>query len=100
MFCPKCGSLLLPEDGRMVCDCGFSEKPDNFKLGELAGKKAKITHKDSEKEIQILPETNCLCAKCGNRKAYYWFVQTRASDEPPTKFLRCTKCENTWRDYS
>ncbi|MBI2108536.1 transcription factor S, partial [Candidatus Woesearchaeota archaeon] len=31
--------------------------------------------------------------------AYFWLVQTRAGDEPETKFLRCEKCSHTWRDY-
>ena len=40
------------------------------------------------------------CPKCGHRTAYFWLVQTRAGDEPETKFLRCEKCGHTWRDYN
>ncbi|MCD6114052.1 MAG: transcription factor S, partial [Thermoprotei archaeon] len=39
------------------------------------------------------------CPKCGNREAYVWMMQTRAADEPPTRFYRCTKCGYTWREY-
>ncbi|MEM4865380.1 MAG: hypothetical protein QXY09_02690 [Acidilobaceae archaeon] len=27
-------------------------------------------------------------------------MQTRAADEPPTRFYRCTKCGYTWREYA
>ncbi len=40
------------------------------------------------------------CTKCGARKVISWTEQTRASDEPPTRFYKCLKCGNTWRDYS
>ena len=52
-----------------------------------------------EKEVDILPKTKVTCDKCGNKEAHYWTIQTRAGDEPETKFLRCTKCKYTWRDY-
>ncbi|MEK6946569.1 MAG: transcription factor S, partial [Nanoarchaeota archaeon] len=34
-----------------------------------------------------------------HKTAYFWLVQTRAGDEPETKFLKCEKCGHTWRDY-
>ena len=39
------------------------------------------------------------CPKCGNKKAYFWEIQTRASDEPATQFFKCEKCKHTWRHY-
>ena len=39
------------------------------------------------------------CEKCGNKEAFYWQIQTRAGDEPMTRFYRCTKCKETWREY-
>jgi DNA-directed RNA polymerase, subunit M/Transcription elongation factor TFIIS len=39
------------------------------------------------------------CPKCGNHEAYYWMIQTRAADEPPTRFYKCVKCGHTWREY-
>lgn len=49
---------------------------------------------------EILPTVTEKCKMCGNDKAYFWTVQTRASDESETKFFKCTKCANTKRDYS
>ena len=103
-FCPKCGSILRPkkEDNKtiMYCSCGYTsnEKPQSIK-------EEKINKTDAtdipiiEKEIETLPVTQEECPKCGNKEAYYWLVQTRAADEAATKFLRCTKCKNVWRDY-
>ena len=52
-----------------------------------------------DKEIETLPLMEAECPKCHHRKAYYYLVQTRAADEPETKFLRCEKCKHKWRDY-
>jgi len=103
MFCPKCGGLLLPkkEGGKKVlsCSCGYS--------GEEA--ESKITEKlDSEKQevevvqdnVDILPIMEIKCPKCEHGEAHFWTSQTRAGDEPETKFMKCVKCKHTWRDYS
>jgi DNA-directed RNA polymerase subunit M len=103
MFCPKCGGLLLPkkENNRKVmhCKCGY-----NSKQVETAVLSEKMREKESisvvEKELEPHPLTQAKCPKCPHRKAYFWTVQTRASDEPETKFLKCEKCEHVWRDYS
>ncbi|MEM2705477.1 MAG: transcription factor S, partial [Thermoplasmata archaeon] len=39
------------------------------------------------------------CPKCGNRGAYWMLKQTRAADEPETRFYICTKCGYRWREY-
>ncbi len=99
MFCPKCGSIMM----KKKCSCGYEAKD----IGKLQitenvgnGKERKFAVVDAEQDDKILPETEAECPKCGNMKAYFWEVQTRAGDEPPTKFLKCTKCKHIWRDYS
>ena len=100
MFCPKCGSILIPKkEGKntiMKCSCGYSSK-DKIKLTEVMKDKKEI--EAIEEEIEIHPLTEEECPKCNHRKAYYWEIQTRASDEPATKFLKCEKCKHIWRDY-
>lgn len=50
--------------------------------------------------ISNLPITrDVTCPKCGNHEAYYWLLQTRAADEPSTRFYKCTKCGHVWREY-
>jgi len=103
MFCPKCGSLLLPKkEGSkkiLVCSCGYKgSNVGETKIIETLNKKERDIEV-IEKEVDILPKTKIECEKCGNKEAHYWTIQTRAGDEPETKFLRCTKCKYTWRDY-
>lgn len=103
MFCPKCGSLLTQKrDGSKVflgCSCGYVLKSGSLEVKEeVKSVSSEIEVVDSSEES--LPETDADCEKCGNKVAYFWLVQTRAGDEPETKFLKCTKCNFTWRDYS
>ena len=101
---------MMPKisEGRkiVVCPrCGYYK--------EIATKKSyvlstKITHTNKEKiivleqgsEPRTLPKIkDVICPKCGNDEAYYWVLQTRRADEPPTRFYKCTKCGHVWREY-
>ncbi len=98
MFCPKCGSIMMTDK----CSCGYvGEKGQKLQISEKkVEKKQPLEIVDAEQDEKILPETDIECPKCGHRRAYFWEVQTRAGDEPPTKFLKCVKCKHIWRDYS
>jgi len=104
MFCPKCGSVLLPKkEGSkkvLVCSCGYkSGNVEQTKITETITKKEKDVEVIHKENVSILPKIKVECEKCGNKEAFFWTLQTRAGDEPETKFLRCTKCKHTWRDY-
>ncbi len=98
MFCPKCGSIMLTKK----CSCGHVAKEvPTIQIKEKKEEKKNNTGVvDVEQEEKTMPVTDAECPKCGNKKAYFWEVQTRAGDEPPTKFLKCVKCKHIWRDYS
>ena len=104
-FCSKCGAIMKPiKEGDkiiMTCSCGHTSKgkPGSLKEDKKI-KKEEVELAVIDKEIEILPITKEICPKCGNKKAYYWLIQTRSGDESETKFMRCTKCKHTWRDYS
>jgi len=91
------------EKGKIVlqCSCGYS---DNKAAAGTIKEKRKKTGADVEvvdSDIETLPiSKDEECPECGNKEAYYWLIQTRAGDEPETKFLKCTKCKHVWRDYS
>ena len=55
---------------------------------------------DKEAKLNSLPTTKTDCPKCGHNEAFWWILQTRSGDEPPTQFYRCVKCSHTWRSYS
>lgn len=104
MFCPKCGSILLPKkEGSkkvLVCSCGYkTSKLDTVTIKETVEKKEKDVEVVEKSELETLPKTRVSCPKCGNNEAYFWLLQTRAGDESETKFLKCVKCGHTWRDY-
>ncbi|MDD5417744.1 MAG: transcription factor S [Candidatus Nanoarchaeia archaeon] len=107
-FCCKCGALMMPkkEKGENILSCtgcGHNEclKGEiEIKQKKKETKEVKFTVEDDESKKASMPVVKEQCSKCKNKEAYFWTVQTRAADEPPTKFYRCTKCGHTWRDYS
>ena len=103
MFCQKCGGLMLPrkEQKKSVCSsCGHSDSHTNIslKLSEKGNEKKEIEVVEKN-EAEMLPKLKAECGKCKNDEAYYWHIQTRAADEPETRFNKCTKCGHTWRSY-
>ncbi len=91
------------EKGKTVlsCSCGYVDRKSKAEvLKEKNSIKEEKMEIHSDVDMKSLPLTKAKCEKCGNEEARYWLVQTRAGDEPETKFLRCTKCMHTWRDYS
>ncbi len=102
LFCPKCGSLLKPKiEGNkkfLICSCGYKAETEGVHLKETVTKQTQKVEVAEEK-MDALPKTFAECPKCGNKEAYWWMVQTRAADEAATRFLRCTKCKHTWREY-
>lgn len=83
----------------MACSCGYIDKSGEkvvVKETVTKGKKVEVVEEDENLPLA----TNTVCPKCGHTEVGYWLVQTRAGDEPETKFLKCLKCKHTWRDYS
>lgn len=105
MFCPKCGSILMPKKENnkklLICSCGYkSGKGEEIKIKEVVDQKDTSVEVIDKGMLETLPKTNAECPKCSHDVAYFWLVQTRAGDEPETKFLKCEKCSHTWRDYN
>ena len=100
-FCPKCGSLLKTrQEGAkkvLACSCGYVQRAEGTLTDAKEEKKQELEIADEKDET--LPLTDAECPKCKHRHAYFWTVQTRAGDEPETKFLKCEKCGHTWREY-
>lgn len=115
-FCPKCGSRLEPKKSKtgkeatlvLVCPkCGYEKQEPDKKIEPKVGKVIQHTPQQfvavigkEEQKLRTLPTVRIECPKCGNNVAYVWQVQTRGADESSTQFLRCTKCNYTFREYS
>lgn len=100
-FCPKCGSILIEKRKNFGCArCNYSSKSKvKLKTSEKNEDAKKQVAIIKEKDTEVLPEIDAFCKKCGHNKAFFWTVQTRSGDEAETKFFKCTKCNNTWREY-
>lgn len=96
MFCKKCNNLMMPGDDVMKCSCGYVQK--DGKISEKKKKKDEVVVVE-KKGNETLPKTDYECKECGNKKAYFWTMQTRSADEPETRFYKCTKCSNIAREY-
>lgn len=95
--------MLIPEPDekgkvRFSCrKCGQASRNKDLKIVDSSTKKSKLFFvDDKEKELETV---KVKCPACGKMKASFWIIQTRAADEPPTKFFKCVACEHTWRDY-
>ena len=86
-YCPRCNKVYGP-----VVLSSLEEKKEENKPIKVLNEK--------ESKIDTMPTIEIECPKCGNNKAYWWLLQTRSGDEPPTQFYRCTKCGYTWRMYA
>ena len=105
-MCEKCGNLMIPERKKeglyFVCKiCKIEKKAENSNciLKEVIHNEKPAILK-ADKNSESLPKIKKKCERCGNKEAYWWSQQTRSSDEPETRFYRCTKCKQTWREYS
>lgn len=100
LFCPKCGAILKPkqEKGKrfLACGCGYTNRKEKATISEKLATKEEIAV--VSEDGPTLPVGDAECPKCGHDKAGYWSAQTRAGDEGETKFFKCLKCGNTWRD--
>ena len=106
-FCSKCGNLMLPKksDKGLILECGTCGnvvegiEADEYKLVKDVEMKKSGPEVIEGKQIG-LPTTRVTCPRCKNDKAYYWIRQTRAGDEPSTRFYRCVACGHVWREYA
>jgi DNA-directed RNA polymerase subunit M len=87
LVCGRCGNILK--------DIEVNE----YKL--VRGVEIKKSEPEVIEDKQIgLPTARVTCPKCKNNKAYWWIRQTRAGDEPSTRFYRCVACGHVWREYA
>lgn len=89
---------MMPKGKQYACGCGHKEAIENATITEQAEKTEDVVVVEQPETVN--PIVDAECPKCGHRKAEYWEVQTRSSDEPPTRFHKCVECKHTWREYS
>ena len=99
MFCPKCKSLMYPQNNNFICrKCGYKKEKKGKTIVVTKQKKKELTFVEDEEKEGILPKTKIKCPKCGNNEAFWILRQMRGSDEPESRFYTCTKCKYKWRE--
>lgn len=85
---------------KFICNnCGKSAKIKGSVIVKEELREEKKDLEVIEKDIDVNPEVIEECPKCGNKKAKFWTLQTRAGDEAETRFFECSKCRHRWREY-
>lgn len=103
-FCDECGGILVPEkeegETQFKCrNCGLEADSEGTAMNITEEKQDTDQGLIGEGDDESLPKTEAECSECGNDEAFWWMEQTRAGDEPETRFFRCTNCSHTWREY-
>jgi len=92
LVCSKCG-YKRQEDGEK------KEKKDAKIIKHNLQQQVTVIGKEDQ-QVNTLPTIRMECPKCGNMLVFVWQVQTRGGDEASTQFMRCTKCNHTFREYT
>jgi DNA-directed RNA polymerase subunit M len=92
---------MFPKDGVLICrSCGAEKDPDGTTTVTQEMKKSDVADfSDDAEDVEVLPKTRIECPECKNKEAFWYMRQTRAADEPTTRFYTCTKCKHKWREY-
>ncbi|MBI4009795.1 MAG: transcription factor S [Candidatus Aenigmarchaeota archaeon] len=104
-FCKTCGNILVVKDTldgkKLFCrKCNEASNLDGIMTINFPQSQQKEVAIFDETSLEF-PTTKVLCPKCDKEVEAYWALQqTRAADEPPTRFYRCKECNNVWREYS
>jgi len=105
-FCDDCGSMMVSEDGRMVCtDCGATDRRDEERASAFVSTEEQtdddVIESTEDANFEGKPTADdVVCEECGHGEAWYTIKQTGSADEPPTRFFKCTECGHRWREYS
>lgn len=107
-FCSECGGMLVSEkkNGESVMQCRSCGEYQEVEAEDMKVTEEKeedpmdrLNVNDGETDETTHPTTEKECPACGNMEHEFWMEQTRASDEPPTRFYRCTDCGNVHKEY-
>lgn len=110
-FCPYCCNCLTiskaaqDPDGRNAFTCRTC--PYQFVLDQPYYERTYMKKKQkddilgegqSDLPINEVPG-GCPNENCNSKQAYFYQLQTRSADEPPTSFYKCVECSKQWREY-
>lgn len=98
-FCDECGSMMVSNDGKWVCNsCGHEQPRDEEQTYVVTEGQEVGEIIESSQEDTGLPTTEVTCPECGHNRAQWYLQQIRSADESETRFLICTNCSHKWRE--
>jgi len=89
----------------MKCrSCGASQEVDSDDYTVTEDKQEdpmdRLNVSSEDEQENTRPTCDKECPDCGEETVHEWWMeQTRASDEPPTRFYECTECGNVHKEY-
>lgn len=104
-FCPSCANLLvirLNAWGQNSFACQTC--PYTYSLTKPVVERTTFKTKEVDDILggagawDNVDQTDAVCEKCENPRAYFMQIQIRSADEPMSIFFKCTKCGNQWRE--
>jgi len=105
-FCPTCANLLHvsqgPEGHRFFC----KTCPYVHAIKKAVAQRTYLQRKEVDDVLggadawKNVDQTEALCPKCANTRAFFMQIQTRSADEPATIFYKCTNfaCGARWKE--
>jgi DNA-directed RNA polymerase III subunit RPC11 len=102
-FCPRCGNLLLVEEGngmRFFCPtCPYVHRIESRHVSHVALKPKEVDDiLGGASAWENVDRTEARCPYCAFGEAFFMQIQIRSADEPMTTFYRCVQCAKQWHD--
>ncbi|KAF8329789.1 putative Rpc11-DNA-directed RNA polymerase III subunit C11 [Cantharellus anzutake] len=102
LFCPTCANMLIISiDGGSTNHWACQTCPYKFPIKNRMSSRSKLKRKAVDDVLGTAEfgtdETDAVCPKCENDRAFFKQIQIRSADEPMT---RCTNsaCGNVWKE--
>ncbi|KAJ6794361.1 DNA-directed RNA polymerase III subunit RPC10-like isoform X3 [Iris pallida] len=107
-FCPSCGMLLHLEAANSGHKARFCcpTCPYVCTIETEITRKHVLKKKEAdrvltwEEEMKGATKGQATCPQCGHKEAFFYQLQIRSADEPPTSFYTCCdeRCRYNWRE--
>ncbi len=90
-FCPSCGAMMKPANGRFACTCGHTQDAVRSQFTETPAR-AQATTGAVDHTTHPLAAFDHVCSKCGFGKARLVGKGIFVSDEDESIEYICGKC--------
>ena len=117
-FCPKCGNLLIVEEGETQESINGGEDTVNVGVVQFRCQTCRYMNEITQTFSSLVQtkkkgvddvlggdeawkdvdKTASVCPYCSHGEAYFLQIQIRSADEPMSTFYRCCKCSGQYNE--